>query len=44
MQVRLVGARGRRVLARDVLIFRVDSIDGDMVGQAILFKDWQVLG
>lgn len=33
----------RRLLASNVLVFRIDSFEGDFVGQAILIRDWQVL-
>lgn len=39
--LRLKGAGGRPLLARNVLVFRVDDFQGDAVAQAIVIRDCQ---
>ncbi len=41
--LRLVGAGGRCIIARDVVVFRVDSLEDEAIGQAIVFSDWEVV-
>ena len=36
----LTAAGGRRAVARDVAVFRVDSLEDTPVGQAVLIRDW----
>lgn len=33
---------GRRVMATNVVVWRVDSLEDTPVGQAVLIRDWQV--
>ncbi len=40
-QLRLRGSKGQEVVARDVLIFRLDNLEGELMGQAILFREWE---
>jgi hypothetical protein len=42
-RLELRGPGGRRVIAKDVLMWRVDSLEGTPIGQACLFRDWEVL-
>ena len=36
----LAGAGGKRAVARDAAVFRVDSLEGTPIGQAVLIRDW----
>lgn len=38
----LAAAGGRRAVARDVTVFRVDSLEDTPVGQAVLIRDWSL--
>ena len=40
-ELRLRGAKGRTVLAKNVAVFRVDNLEGESIGQAILIREWQ---
>ena len=42
-QLQLVDAAGRQLLARDVVLWRVDSLEDTPIGLAVLFKSWQYL-
>eukprot|EP00798_Chlamydomonas_sp_ICE-L_P030266 gene30266-35254_t len=37
-EVRLRGANGKALLAKDVLVYRIDSLDSGAIGQAIIFR------
>ena len=37
-ELRFVGAGGATMVAKDVLVLRVDSLESDMIGQAIMFR------
>ncbi|KAG1659565.1 hypothetical protein FOA52_011921 [Chlamydomonas sp. UWO 241] len=39
-QLRLRGAGGRAVIAKDVLLFRIDNLEGQLIGQAIVAREW----
>lgn len=38
--LKLRGAGGRTVVARNVLLFRVDNLEGEAMGQAIVVREW----
>lgn len=40
----LAAAGGRRAVARGVVLFRVDSLEGTPVGQAVLIREWAFEG
>ena len=40
-RLRLMSATGRALVARAVLVFRVDSLEDEPIGQAVLFSKWQ---
>jgi hypothetical protein len=40
----LAAAGGRRVVARDALVLRVDSLEDTPVGQAVVIRDWALEG
>lgn len=40
--LRMMGQQGRPFTARDVAVFRLDSLEGDAIGQVIVFSDWQL--
>ena len=40
-EVRIRGSGGRILCARNVLIFRVDNLEGESMGQAILIRDFE---
>lgn len=40
--LRMMGLAGRPFTARDVAVFRLDSLEGDAIGQVIVFSDWQL--
>ena len=42
-ELRLVDAAGRAVIARDVTLWRVDSLEDTPIGLAVLFKSWSHL-
>lgn len=39
-ELRLVDASGRVLVARDVALWRVDSLEDTPIGLAVLFKSW----
>ena len=39
-ELKLRGAGGRTVVARNVLLFRVDNLEGEAMGQAIVIREW----
>lgn len=39
-ELTFVGADGSRFKALNAQLFRVDSLEGDQVGQALLIKNW----
>ncbi|MEW5299849.1 MAG: hypothetical protein WDW36_002823 [Sanguina aurantia] len=39
-EMRMTGPGGVPFTAKDVLLFRIDSLEGDAIGQAIVFKTW----
>jgi hypothetical protein len=39
-QLRLRGTGGRAVIAKDVLLFRIDNLEGQLIGQAIVAREW----
>jgi hypothetical protein len=40
-RLRLMAASGRALVARDALVFRVDSLEDEPIGQAVVFSKWQ---
>jgi hypothetical protein len=38
--LRFAGAGGRAAVARGAVVFRVDSLEGTPVAQAVLVRDW----
>lgn len=40
----LAAAGGRAAVARDAVVFRVDSLEGTPVGQAVLIREWALEG
>lgn len=41
LELKLVDSAGRQLVARDVTLWRVDSLEDTPVGLAVLFKSWQ---
>jgi hypothetical protein len=40
-KLRLKGIKGNPIEAEDVLLFRVDNLEGERIGQAIMIKQWR---
>lgn len=43
MRFRSRASSGTVVVAKNVVLFQIDSLEGDAVGTAILFKEWEVV-
>ncbi len=40
-KLRMMSSTGRPFVAKDVLVFRVDSLEDEPIGQAVMFSKWQ---